>query len=209
MDIYIKPAKKTSITGKTRLTVGDVAEVVAETAVAEKIKKIILTEIRQTGKANYLVSVTDIIQAIQKKYPEAAIHNVGAQDTVVRYAPKPARGNPVLQWLKVAFVTLVLFTGSSTAIMSFHTDAQIPEVFQNYYKIFFGEEKERPLIIEIPYSVGLATGILVFYNHFMGKKMTDDPTPIEVEMALYENDINDTVTDLLSAQKNEDGSDGI
>ncbi|MEE0884349.1 MAG: stage V sporulation protein AA, partial [Faecalimonas sp.] len=43
------------------------------------------------------------------------------------------------------------------------------------------------------YSVGLVAGILVFFNHFGKKKISVDPTPIEVEMRLYENDIQTTV----------------
>jgi stage V sporulation protein AA len=59
------------------------------------------------------------------------------------------------------------------------------------------------LIINIPYSVGLATGIIVFFNHFTRKKITDDPTPIEVEMALYETEVNETVLDVLNTRANE------
>jgi len=90
--------------------------------------------------------------------------------------------------------------------MSFHSDAQIPKVFQNYYEIFFGEYKEDPLIIEIPYSIGLALGIIVFFNHFGGKKITNDPTPIEVEMSVYETEIVDTVIEYLNKNKKGDGS---
>ena len=63
------------------------------------------------------------------------------------------------------------------------------------------EEKTNPALINIPYSIGLAVGIIVFYNHFMGKKLTDDPTPIEVEMELYDRDVTDTMVDALSQRK--------
>jgi stage V sporulation protein AA len=56
-----------------------------------------------------------------------------------------------------------------------------------------GEEKDNPLIIEIPYSIGLAAGIIVFFNHFLGHKITDDPTPIEVEMTEYDKEVTDTI----------------
>ena len=47
--------------------------------------------------------------------------------------------------------------------------------------------------MELSYSVGIVIGILVFFNHFGKKKLSVDPTPIEVEMRLYENDIQTTV----------------
>ena len=99
--------------------------------------------------------------------------------------------------------------GSATAIMSFHTDAQIPMVFQNYYRIFFQKESEKPLIIDIPYSIGLAFGIIIFFNHFMGKKMSEEPTPIEVEMSTYETAVNSTVIDQMTEKKAEKADDSV
>lgn len=182
------------------------AEVVATADVADKVKNMKLIDItlmpgKPEKKVNYLVSVTDIIKAIKKTYPDYTVNNVGAQDTVVQYASKKSKDNPFLKWLKIAFVVLVLLTGSATAIMSFQTDAQIPKVFENYYRIFYGETKSNPLIIDIPYSIGLALGIVVFFNHFLGKKITDDPTPIEVEMSLYETEVNETMLDVLNTQR--------
>ncbi len=45
-------------------------------------------------------------------------------------------------------------------------------------------------ILELSYSVGLAVGIIVFFNHIGGRRITKDPTPIEVEMRVYEKDVN-------------------
>ena len=47
--------------------------------------------------------------------------------------------------------------------------------------------------MEAAYSVGLTVGIIVFFNHFGKKKFTVDPSPIEIEMQLYENDIQTTI----------------
>lgn len=162
-----------------------------------------LLDIRPDGekKKNYLVSVTDIIKKIKKTFPEYTVNNVGETDTLVQYAAHKSHDRPWLKWLRVALVAFVLFIGSSTAIMSFHTDGQIPKIFENYYRMIFGEEKSNPRVIAIPYSTGLAIGIIIFYNHFMGKKITDDPTPIEVEMELYENDVTETVVDVLNQRK--------
>jgi len=186
-----------------------VAEVIATADVADKVNQMSLLSIPQDNekKKSYLVSVTDIIKKIKKAYPEYTVNNVGEIDTLVQYASEKSRDRPWLKWLRVAFVMLVLFVGSSTAIMSFHNDGQMPRIFETYYRIFYGVERDNPRIISIPYSIGLALGIFVFYNHFMGKKITDDPTPIEVEMEIYENDVTDTVVEVLSQRKKakEDG----
>jgi len=206
MNIYIKPKRKTSLCNKTEITIADVSEVIAPKNETKKINKMKLQSIKNNGekKTNYLISVTDIITAITNAYPEATVNNVGEMDTWVQHINKKSQHNKVLKWLKILFVSIVLMIGSSTAIMSFHTDGQLSKVFEKYYSIFYGEEKTNPLIINIPYSIGLAVGIIVFYNHFMGKKITDDPTPVEVEMELYDRDVTDTVIDILSQEQEGD-----
>jgi len=206
MDIYIKPVKKANVTAVDVIRVKDVAEVIGAEDAVKEIENMKLMDIKtEEKKANFLISVTDIIKAIKKTYPDASISNVGVQDTLVQYRLEKSKENAFLQWAKVAFVVLILLAGSSTAIMSFHTDGQIPKVFESYYRIFFGEHRSNPLIINIPYAIGLAAGILVFFNHILGKKITDDPTPIEVEMSLYETEVNETMLDILNTEESQNG----
>ena len=48
-------------------------------------------------------------------------------------------------------------------------------------------------ILEISYSLGLSVGIILFFNHFAGKKITMDPTPLEVQMKQYEQDVSTAI----------------
>ena len=204
MDIYIKPKKKISLSNRKAILVGDVCDVVAADSALAKINGLRLVSIENDGehKKNYIISVTDIISVITKLYPSSTVSNVGEMDTLVQHAAEKSHDSKPFKWLKIAVVVVLLFFGSSTAIMSFHTDGQIPKIFERYYSIFFGEEKTNPAIINVPYSIGLALGIIVFYNHFMGKKLTDDPTPIEVEMEKYDKDVTETVVDMINQQEN-------
>jgi stage V sporulation protein AA len=199
MDIYIKPVKKTILAGRPEILIGDLAGVVAAGDMTGRIRELRLAQIDPNErKKNILIKCTDIIKAITNAFPDARVFNVGEKDTVVMYSAKQKKTGSLLLWTKVALVTLVLFVGAATAVMSFHTDAQIPKVFENYYKIFYGEEKENPPLLTIPYSLGIAVGIVLFYNHALGKKLSDDPTPLEVEMSNYENEVTDTMRDMLS-----------
>jgi len=205
LEIYIKPVKKITVEERRDIYLRDLAEVVADKKTAEKLKKLKLLHIEADKKTNFLVSVTDIVRAVAARFPDNAVSNLGEADTVIDFSPTKKKDNSVWKWLKIAFVTLVLLAGSATAIMSFHSDAQMPQVFKNYYRIFFGKESDRPMLIDIPYSVGLGVGIMLFFNHFAGKKLTEDPTPIEVEMSLYETDVTDTVLDVLSDERAHEG----
>ena len=77
--------------------------------------------------------------------------------------------------------------------MTFNNDAGTSQLFKQIYKLFMGQESDGFSVLELSYSIGLTIGILVFFNHFGKKKFSVDPTPIEVEMRLYENDIQTTI----------------
>jgi len=63
-------------------------------------------------------------------------------------------------------------------------------VFQKVYGLITGEKPQGFTILELSYSVGLAVGIIVFFNHFAKWKINTDPTPLEVEMRLYEENLD-------------------
>lgn len=205
MEIYIKPVKKISIFQETNVYLKDISEVYAPDNIIKKIKDIKILKIKDNTEKNYLISVIDIINAIDKVVTGHTINNVGEMDTIVEFSPKKPKENKFVLNLKIFAVTLILLAGSSTAIMSFHSDAQLGKVFENYYYIFFNEKIQNPLLLDLPYSIGLALGIIIFFNHFSGKKITNDPTPIEVEMSLYETNVTDNIIDTLNNEKNAKG----
>ena len=194
--------------GEHSLYLKDIAEVFADKVMLNKIKNIRLMTIHDKEEKSFLISVMDIVKAIDKACPGSTINNLGESDIIIEYAPKKIVDNPILKWTKIIFVVMVLSVGSATAIMSFHSDAQMPTIFRNFYYIFFNEKVENTWIIDIPYSIGIAVGIIVFFNHFAGKKITKDPTPIEVEMSIYEKDVTDTMIDTLNAKNAGEDKDG-
>lgn len=206
MDIYIKPFKKVSLSEVKSVHLKDISEVYAPTEILKRLKNIKIMDIKEEQQKNYLISIIDIINTIDKAMPGHTINNVGEMDTVLEYSPKKEKDKSFLKTLKVIAVTIILLAGSSTAIMSFHSDAQMSKVFENYYYIFFNERVENPAILDIPYSIGLAVGIIVFFNHFIGKKITTDPTPIEVEMSTYEASVTDNIIDTLNVEKTKGGN---
>ena len=58
-------------------------------------------------------------------------------------------------------------------------------------------------ILELNYSIGLTIGILLFFNHFGKKRFSVDPTPLEVQMRTYENEIQTTLVENASRKGKE------
>ena len=74
--------------------------------------------------------------------------------------------------------------------MAFHNDISINKIFESVYELVMGYPSDGYSILEVSYSIGMAVGIIVFFNHVGGRRLTKDPTPIEVEMKIYETDVN-------------------
>ena len=79
--------------------------------------------------------------------------------------------------------------------MAFHNDIGITDLFDGVHEMITGTKSSGHSILEISYSIGLSVGIIVFFNHIGGKRITKDPTPIEVEMRIYEDEVNQTLID--------------
>lgn len=93
--------------------------------------------------------------------------------------------------IKTIFVSILVFLGAAFALMSFNEDVAVKDLFQKVYMIIEGSEHEGFGILELTYGLGIALGITVFYNHFGSKKGRGEPTPLEIKMKQYEDDVED------------------
>lgn len=149
-----------------------------------------------------VVSVLKIIAMMEEACPGITVQSVGETDVVLERVRVPKYKGPRL-WCKVALVCLVSFFGTGFTIMAFHNDVGINDVFTEIYKIAMGREPGGLNVLEVAYSLGLALGIIVFFNHIGGRRITKDPTPIEVSMRNYEEDVNKTLVDTASRESKE------
>lgn len=178
---------------KRDVTLGDLVTMeCSQQNIVSKLKTIKVMNIPEKGPRRFVVSILKIIELIHKEYPNLEIQSFGSPDIIVVYEA-PEQKSKIWQIFKIALVSLTTFFGSAFAIMTFNNDSGITQIFGNIYEFFVGTPKQGFSILELSYSVGIVVGILVFFNHFGKRKVSVDPTPIEVEMRLYENDIQTTV----------------
>lgn len=175
------------------VTLGDVAKLECTNAsVKNRLKTVKILKIKADKSNRYIISVLKVIEMIHEIYPDLEVQSLGEQDFIVEYE-SPAYAHDRWAYLKVALVCLIMFFGSAFSIMAFHNDIGINQVFQQIYELFTREESSGFTVLELTYSLGITVGIIVFYNHFGGKRITKDPTPIEVQMRQYEDDVNTTL----------------
>lgn len=172
---------------------GDVAKLeCTDAAVKNRLKTLKILKIQAEKSNRYIFSVMKVIELIHEIYPNLEIQNVGEPDFIVEYeSAEYAKG----RWnrLKAVLLCITIFFGSAFSIMAFNNDIGVNQVFDQVYELIMGRQSDGFTVLEITYSLGIAIGIIVFYNHFGGKRITKDPTPMEVQMRLYEDDVNTTL----------------
>lgn len=147
----------------------------------------------QKGKNGQLVvSILKIIEQITKQFPGTKIVNLGEGDFILSYKPLSKWEN-AKEYICTIFICLTAFFGGGYAIMAYNTDVGAKELFSNLSMLFLGNAQTGVAWITIAYSIGLALGMILFFNHLGNKKINSDPTPLEIQMRLYENDISTTI----------------
>lgn len=203
--IYVKADRNVEVT-KPDVTLGDVIKIeCANPSVASRVKTLKLLKFHDTDKKNQnrtCVSILKVIECIHEVYPNADIQSVGETDFIITLEEQRTAGQAV-HWIKTFFVVVITFCGAAFSIMAFNNDVDVTKLFGQVYESLTGAESSGFTILEISYCIGVIIGILTFFNHFGKKKFTVDPTPMEVEMRLYENDIQTTLIEDFSRKGKE------
>lgn len=156
-------------------------------------------ENNKVSQSRVIMSALKVFEVILSNYPDVTIVPLGSTDFIIEKNTK----TPSMTFLhiKAAFICLITFFGSAFTIMAFNNDVQVHDIFAQIYTFLSGKESDGFSILEFSYCVGLCSGILIFYNHFGKKKLSKDPTPLEIEMRLYENDIHTALIDGVKRNK--------
>ena len=192
--LYVKMDQSVELT-KSEVTVGDVVKLECKNQnVINKLKPIKLLRDDSNGKKRYIVSIMKILEVVDENFQNVDVQTLGETECVIEFK-KADTSKGVLDVLKTIGVCFILFFGVGFSIMSFNNDVSVDSMFEKISELFLGSQTVGKSLIEYCYSIGLGLGIIIFYNHFGAKKLSKDPTPIEVEMRKYETDINKTLID--------------
>lgn len=173
------------------LTVNDVAHLIGSPPVRKKVSQLEINY-SETKEIRYLVfDAMEIISIIKNAVPNIEVQSIGGAHTVAKLNGRHRKAPAIL----VFFVWMLLFVGSGLAIMNFHEDVSMAEVHQKIYYLFTGTKNEYPLLLQIPYSLGLGLGMILFFNHLFHKKFNEEPSPLEVEVFKYEQDLEHFIVD--------------
>lgn len=190
--VYLKLNQITEVRNQD-VYLKDVAEIYcSEKSVENRCMAMKIKRVSENKKKRYVCSALEVIQKLEESDSRIQVTNVGEVDYIIDYKP-PQPDRRLWEWCKTLFVCAVCFCGAAFAIITFNNDVNTGDVFKEIYRLVMGVESDGYTVLEFTYSVGLAAGILIFFNHFAAWKVSADPTPLEVEMRLYEDNISKTL----------------
>lgn len=157
---------------------------VARSTAPEKLMKLTLPCPDQEGV--WKLSSLDCAAALQKACPQEDVTMLGADTCYVHrvHTDRPDHW----KWLRTAAAFTILLMGSALGMSWFHSDVDMPTAQMLVYRTLTGQEVQQPLLITVPYCIGVALGVAVFYA-LPSRKAT---TPLEVKLTEYQEDMEKT-----------------
>lgn len=195
--LYIQTEKNVEV-HSPQICLGDVAKLACnDQKVVDRNLVRRVMNIPDHAQGRYVVSAVDLVRAIAREEKNLDVTHIGEANVIVTYK-ELTKGGQWKAYIKTGFVCILSFFGAAFSIMTFNTDIDIQTLFPKLYFQLTGIRPEGWTLLEFCYSLGIGIGVLFFFNHFGHGKITKDPSPIEVQMRTYEEDVDKT----LIADKN-------
>lgn len=184
--IYIRMRNRVKTNPEDVIMLKDVAQIIAPETDMAKLENTVIHRISDKDRNIVVIDVMKVISQIAAKFPDMEVQTVGPAQTIIEVITKK-KGVSLPLFLLIWFL---LFFGSAMAIMNFHDDVSMRSVQEKIYTIITGRKVAKPWLFQIPYSIGLGLGMIIFFNHVFKKRINDEPSPLEVEMFNYQMDLD-------------------
>ncbi|MBO8154891.1 MAG: stage V sporulation protein AA [Bacillaceae bacterium] len=187
--LYIRLRNHIRVPEGHKVLLKDIAYLSGHSRSISLLEKMFIYQMKPKDHKYMVIDIFNVIEKMSEQFPNIEFQPVGPNQTIVEVI-RPKK-NPGI--LFVAAIWILLFVGSAMAIMNFHYDVSMQEVQQKLHYMLTGEESKYPLWIQIPYSIGLGLGMVLFFNHVFKKRINEEPSPLEVEIFNYEQNLNQYV----------------
>lgn len=200
--IYVSVKEQCQVT-TDNVHLKDVASLYTENATLKnRLQSEVVFRFEKGKETRQVISALYILQLIsQKTKQECNIQCITASDCVLeRISEKKSKSEVCFEVFKITFICLLCMIGGAFSIMAFHNDVGLNHIFMKVYELITGEKSSGFTVLEISYSIGLMSGIVIFYDHIGKRRITKDPTPIEVSMREYEKQMNQALTSSIKRE---------
>lgn len=187
--VFIRMRHRVQVKDKKSIYVKDIAKLIGPKSKVDLISNLLIYEITKSDRNIVIIDLSWLLEKIVNENLDIELQAIGPNQTIIEISPKKKEVNIGL----FIVVWLLLFFGAALTIMNFHEDVSMRLVHQKLYTLISGKVERKPLILQIPYSIGLGLGMVLFFNHFFKKRFNEEPSPLEVEMFNYQQDLDQYV----------------
>jgi stage V sporulation protein AA len=189
MTIYIRMRNRVQAPPNGIVLLKDAAQIIAPESILPYLETLKIHQLAERDGNIVIIDIMKVIRLITKDFNEIEVQTIGPAQTIIEVVTKK-KGVSIPFFLLIWFL---LFFGSAMTLMNFHDDVSMRSVQEKIYTIITGKHDAKPLLFQIPYSIGLGLGMILFFNHVFKKRINDEPSPLEVEMFNYQMDLDNYV----------------
>ena len=119
--LYLNVSQITEVRNKD-VFLKDIAKIYCDDRnIENRVNAMKVKAIRLDKNRRYMENVLDIIQDIQKQFPDLQINNIGEVDYIIDYHV-PHKPRRTWEWIKTIFVCLICFFGAALDVYKRQTD---------------------------------------------------------------------------------------
>ncbi len=192
--IYLLVKSKATVEKNYKILVKDIAEVCCDDkGIKDKVEN---TIIYKTNDVEDWISMSSIyiIEKLLDKTSNLDIEVIGESEVLVEIKER-VKPNNFLRFAKVTAIFILLFFGAGITIMNFHTDVDMDESLEIIYHVLTGKQESNPLIMTVPYSIGLGLGAILFFSRIISRnpRRRKEPGPMEIELFSYDKEMEEFI----------------
>lgn len=184
--VYIRMKRKMQAEQRQWITLQDVAHISSSLPWQAELETIRLYQVTKQDDMYKVLDSIHIIQLLQRNYPHLEFQMTGSPETIVKVLEPKKK----FIYVRLLIAWIILFVGTAMTIINFHYDVSMQEVQQKLHFLLTGNWVAHPLWLQIPYSMGLGLGMILFLNHWFRKKINEEPSPLDIELFTYQRDID-------------------
>jgi stage V sporulation protein AA len=139
------------------------------------LDELFIHEVKIEDNDRVVIDVLEVINKIQVDFPQHDVQLIGPAQTIIEVMIERKK----VPFILFILVWILLFIGAAMAIMNFHEDVSMGYVQQRISYMITGINSNSPLWFQIPYSIGIGLGMILFFNHVFKKRFNEEPSPME------------------------------
>lgn len=187
--IYIRMRHRVHVRPQEKIYLKDVAQIIAPEAILSKLQTMMIYQVTERDQNIIVIDVMEVIKKVTSLFEDGEVQTIGPAQTIVEVVfEKKKVSLPIF-----ILIWFLLFFGSAMTIMNFHDDVSMRSVQEKIYTIITEKKAVKPLLFQIPYSIGLGLGMILFFNHVFKHRLNEEPSPLEVEIFNYQLDLDNYV----------------